>query len=69
MSKLTPKRKECRLHIHFAEDGTVIKAYTTSGNKENCEALLSAVSKTKFSKFTNPVIYHDFRRSHLSMQG
>ncbi|MBK0004827.1 cell envelope integrity TolA C-terminal domain-containing protein [Erwinia sp. S38] len=63
------KRKECRLHIHFAEDGTVIKAYTTSGNKEYCEALLTAVSKTKFSKFMNPVIYHDFRRLHLSMQG
>lgn len=63
------KRKECSLHIHFAEDGTVNKAYTTSGNKEYCEALLSAVSKTKFSAFANPEVYRDFRRSHLNMQG
>jgi TolA protein len=61
--------KKCRLHIEFAQDGTVLNISTSDGNKAYCEAVKSAAQQAKFPAFTNPDVYRDFQKSRFEMRG
>lgn len=63
------KGKKCRLHMEFAEDGTVLEVSTSNGNKEYCEAERVAAQEAKFPASTNPQVYRDFQESGFDMRG
>lgn len=68
----TPERwqgKKCRLHLAFAQDGTVLHVSTSNGNKAYCDELAAAARKATFPPFNNPDVFRDFQQSGFDMQG
>lgn len=63
------KGKKCRLHIEFAQNGTVLNVSTSDGNKDYCAAVKSAAQQATFPAFTNQEVYHDFQKSRFDLRG
>lgn len=63
------KGKKCRLHIEFAQNGTVLNVSTSDGNKAYCAAVKSAAQQATFPAFTNPEVYRDFQKSRFDLSG
>ena len=63
------KGKKCRLHLEFAQNGTLLNISTSDGNKVYCEAVKSAAQKATFPAFTNQEVYRDFQKSRFDLRG
>ncbi len=61
--------KKCRLHLEFAQDGTLEKMNTAEGNKAYCAALREAAKSGTFPPFTNDKVYKAFAQSRFDMKG